>query len=71
MSLLSLREVTRTVIPQDQPALTILNGIDLEIEPGDHVSIVGRSGSGNRPCSTCSDCSTCPPAARSSSTTGR
>ncbi len=46
MSLLSLREVTRTVIPQDQPALTILNGIDLEIEPGDHVSIVGRSGSG-------------------------
>lgn len=46
MSLLSLREVTRTVIPQDQPALTILNGIDLQIEPGDHVSIVGRSGSG-------------------------
>lgn len=46
MSLLSLREVTRTVIPQDQPALTILNGIDLEIAPGDHVSIVGRSGSG-------------------------
>ncbi|MCD2171208.1 MULTISPECIES: ABC transporter ATP-binding protein [Microbacterium] len=46
MSLLELREVTRTVIPQDQPALTILNGIDLTIEPGDHVSIVGRSGSG-------------------------
>lgn len=46
MSLLSLREVTRTVIPQDQPALTILNGVDLGIEPRDHVSIVGRSGSG-------------------------
>ncbi len=46
MSLLELREVTRTVIPQDQPALTILNGVDLQIEPGDHVSIVGRSGSG-------------------------
>lgn len=46
MSLLALREVTRTVIPQDQPALTILNGVDLHIEPGDHVSIVGRSGSG-------------------------
>ena len=46
MSLLALRAVTRTVIPQDQPALTILNGIDLQIEPGDHVSIVGRSGSG-------------------------
>lgn len=46
MSLLALRAVTRTVIPQDQPALTILNGVDLQIEPGDHVSIVGRSGSG-------------------------
>ncbi|WP_083285879.1 ABC transporter ATP-binding protein [Microbacterium sp. BH-3-3-3] len=46
MSLLALREVTRTVIPQDQPALTILSGVDLTIEPGDHVSIVGRSGSG-------------------------
>ncbi len=46
MSLLTLREVTRTVIPQDQPALTILNGVNLVIEPGDHVSIVGRSGSG-------------------------
>ena len=46
MSLLTLREVTRTVIPPDQPALTILSGVDLEIEPGDHVSIVGRSGSG-------------------------
>jgi putative ABC transport system ATP-binding protein len=46
VSLLTLSEVTRTVIPPDQPALTILSGIDLEIEPGDHVSIVGRSGSG-------------------------
>ena len=33
MSLLALREVTRTVIPQDQPALTILNGVNLTIEP--------------------------------------
>ncbi|WP_314451747.1 ABC transporter ATP-binding protein [uncultured Microbacterium sp.] len=46
MSLLTLSEVTRTVIPPDQPALTILSGVDLTIEPGDHVSIVGRSGSG-------------------------
>ena len=46
MSLLELRDVTRTVIPPDQPALTILNGVDLSVEPGDRISIVGRSGSG-------------------------
>jgi len=46
VSLLELREVTRTVIPPDQPALTILSGVDITIEPRDHVSIVGRSGSG-------------------------
>ncbi|MBF4635046.1 ABC transporter ATP-binding protein [Agreia pratensis] len=46
MSLLELRDVTRTVIPPDQPALTILNGVDLTVEPGDRISIVGRSGSG-------------------------
>ena len=46
MSLLELRDVTRTVIPPDQPALTILNGVDLQVEPGDRISIVGRSGSG-------------------------
>ncbi|MBZ4487767.1 ABC transporter ATP-binding protein [Microbacterium sp. cx-55] len=46
MSLLRLENVTRTVIPTDQPALTILNGIDLTVEPGDRISIVGRSGSG-------------------------
>ena len=43
MSLLELRDVTRTVIPPDQPALTILNGVDLRVEPGDRISIVGRS----------------------------
>ena len=46
MSLLHLEDVTRTVIPPDQPALTILSGVNLSVEPGDHVSIVGRSGSG-------------------------
>ena len=46
MTLLQLSEVTRTVLPPDQPALTILNGVDLTVEPGDRVSIVGRSGSG-------------------------
>lgn len=46
VSLLELREVTRTVLPPDQPALTILSGVDLTVEQGDHVSIVGRSGSG-------------------------
>ena len=46
MSLLRLEDVTRTVLPPDQPALTILNGVDLTVEGGDRISIVGRSGSG-------------------------
>ncbi len=46
MSLLRLEQVTRTVIPPDQPALTILSGVDLTVERGDRISIVGRSGSG-------------------------
>ncbi|WP_440708016.1 ABC transporter ATP-binding protein [Herbiconiux sp. YIM B11900] len=46
MSLLQLEDVTRTVLPPDQPALTILNGVDLSVEAGDRISIVGRSGSG-------------------------
>ncbi len=46
MPLLRLRGVTRTVTLPDGPALEILRGVDLDIEVGDHVSIVGRSGSG-------------------------
>jgi putative ABC transport system ATP-binding protein len=46
MTLLRLDAVTRSVqLPDDQP-LEILKGINLEVEVGDHVSIVGRSGSG-------------------------
>ncbi|MEQ1737173.1 MAG: ABC transporter ATP-binding protein [Rhodoglobus sp.] len=46
MSLLQLQGVTRTVELPDAEPLHILRGIDLEVEVGDHVSIVGRSGSG-------------------------
>lgn len=46
MSLLRLEGVTRSVELPDAPPLEILRGIDLEVEVGDHVSIVGRSGSG-------------------------
>jgi putative ABC transport system ATP-binding protein len=46
MSLLRLEQVTRSVELPDAPPLHILRGIDLEVEVGDHVSIVGRSGSG-------------------------
>ncbi|WP_378144692.1 ABC transporter ATP-binding protein [Cnuibacter sp. UC19_7] len=46
MTLLRLEQVTRTVLPPDQPALTILDGVDLHVEEGDRISIVGRSGSG-------------------------
>lgn len=46
MPLLALEGVTRTVEIAESVPLQILRGIDLEVEVGDHVSIVGRSGSG-------------------------
>jgi putative ABC transport system ATP-binding protein len=46
MSLLRLEQITRSVILPDGPVLEILKGVDLDVEVGDHVSIVGRSGSG-------------------------
>ena len=46
MTLLRLEGVTRSVPLPDAPPLEILKGVDLEVEVGDHVSIVGRSGSG-------------------------
>lgn len=46
MSLLTLDGVTRSVELPDGERLEILKGIDLDVEVGDHVSIVGRSGSG-------------------------
>ena len=46
MTLLHLEGVTRTVQLIDAPPLTILSGVDLEVNVGDRVSIVGRSGSG-------------------------
>ena len=46
MAFLRLEGVTRTVRLPDGDRLEILRGIDLEVEVGEHVSIVGRSGSG-------------------------
>jgi putative ABC transport system ATP-binding protein len=46
LTLLHLAGVTRTVQLVDAPPLTILSGVDLDVEVGDRVSIVGRSGSG-------------------------
>jgi putative ABC transport system ATP-binding protein len=44
--MLRLEAVTRSVTLPDDSTLEILKGIDLEVEVGDHISIVGRSGSG-------------------------
>jgi len=46
MTLLRLEKVTRSVELPDESPLEILKGVDLDVEVGDHVSIVGRSGSG-------------------------
>ncbi len=46
MALIHLQGVTRTVELPDGSDLRILRGVDLEIDPGDHISIVGRSGTG-------------------------
>jgi putative ABC transport system ATP-binding protein len=46
MSLLRLEAVTRSVELPEGERLEILKGVDLEVNVGDHVSIVGRSGSG-------------------------
>lgn len=46
MSLVHLRDVTRTVTLPDGEDLHILRGVNLEVAAGEHVSIVGRSGTG-------------------------
>jgi putative ABC transport system ATP-binding protein len=45
-ALVEARGVGRTVELPDAPPLEILSGVDLIVEEGDRVSIVGRSGSG-------------------------
>ena len=44
--LLSLRGLTRTFQVPHAPDLHILTGVDLDVEPGEHIAIVGRSGTG-------------------------
>lgn len=46
MTLVSLRGVAKHVLLPDDSRLDILHAIDLDVDAGDHLSIVGRSGSG-------------------------
>jgi putative ABC transport system ATP-binding protein len=46
MSLLQLTEVTRSIVLPDDTRLEILRGVDLAVGSGEHVSVVGRSGTG-------------------------
>ncbi len=46
MSLLELADITRAVRLPDDRTLHILRGISLSVDAGEHVSIVGRSGTG-------------------------
>lgn len=44
--MLKLRDVTRTVILQNGKPLPILTGVNLDVAAGEHISIVGQSGTG-------------------------
>lgn len=46
MAFIELKRVTRSVPLPDGSELRILTGVDLKVEAGEHVSIVGRSGTG-------------------------
>ncbi|NMM16398.1 MAG: ABC transporter ATP-binding protein [Cellulomonas sp.] len=46
MSLLELTDVTRSVRLPDDRVLHILRGITLSVDAGEHISVVGRSGTG-------------------------
>ena len=44
--LLELQGITRTFAVPDSAPLEILTGVNLSVSPGEHVAIVGRSGTG-------------------------
>jgi|GEM_PF-4742809 len=49
------------VYPVGDTEVRALDQVDLSIEAGEYISLMGPSGSGKSPCSTSSACSTVPP----------
>ena len=46
MSVLAVQGLTKTYVGGDGAAITVFDGVDLEVERGEMVAIVGASGAG-------------------------